>query len=187
VFGTVTQPGGATTCNGANGLGEASVSLNSGSSTFAVTTASTPAGDCGKYRIEQLPPGTYTLTVSTGTGTSPSSQVLTLQAGEQLPVNVNLARPATMSGVVVSAQGTGDCGWTVQLFAVAQYPNVATATTTTTKAGAGGVCSGAFSFAGIPAGSYILSAGATPTNSSATLSVTLQPSQQLTGIRIEVP
>ncbi|HEY2044905.1 MAG TPA: carboxypeptidase regulatory-like domain-containing protein [Jatrophihabitans sp.] len=189
VYGTTSQPGGATVCNAANAIGEATVTLNSGASSYAVTSASQPNGKCGQYRIEQVPAGTYTLTVSAGSGTSPSSQVITVQAGDSRLVNVALARPASLSGTVVSrADGAPQCGWTVQLFQVSQYPTTVTATTTTDRTPTGNrPCRGAFGFTGIPAGNYILSVGSTPGNAAATVPVTVQPSQQLTNLRVEVP
>ena len=56
VFGTITQKGADTVCDQkTSALGEASVSLRSGSSTYTVTSAS--VGDnCGKYEIQQVPP-----------------------------------------------------------------------------------------------------------------------------------
>ncbi|MCU1657411.1 MAG: hypothetical protein JWO57_2067, partial [Pseudonocardiales bacterium] len=179
VFGTITQPGRAGTCAGAK-LGEATVTLSSGASSYTVTSASA-APHCGQYRVEQLPPGTYTLTVNAGSGTSPSSQVIRVNAGDSTRRDVRLTRPASMSGTVTQ----GDVplvGWTVFLYVSGQYPNVITQTTTTTAGGA-------FTFTGIDAGRYIVATGPTsdPANATTTKAVTVQPSQQLTGVAIRVP
>lgn len=184
VFGTISQPGSAAACSGTK-LGEAGVTLNSGASTFTVTSASA-APHCGEYRVEQIPPGTYTLTVNAGSGTTPSSQVITLNAGDQLRKDVQLARPASMSGVVQHLDAQTQVqqprgGWTVFLYLSGQYPNVVAQTTTTGT-------NGAFSFTGIDAGKYIVAVGPTsdPANATTTKQVTVQPSQQLTGVAIEV-
>jgi hypothetical protein len=184
VFGTISQPGSLAACSGTK-LGEAGVTLNSGASTFTVTSASA-APHCGEYRLEQIPPGTYTLTVNAGSGTSPSSQVITLNAGDLLQKDVQLARPASMSGVVEHLDTQTQLeqprgGWTVFLYLSAQYPNVVAQTTTTGT-------NGAFSFTGIDAGKYIVAVGPTsdPANATTTKQVTVQPSQQLTGVAIEV-
>lgn len=188
VYGTISQLG-ATECgDGSSHLGEATVTVNSGSTTYTVTSATVPQASCGQYRIEQLPPGTYTITVSAGSGTIPVSSVITLAAGDVRPVNVTLARPAAMSGTVVetSTHGPGLCGWTVDLYQQAQYPTVRYRTTMTSAA-VNGTCSGAFSFGDIPAGTYILAVGPTPGNASVTKTVAIQPSQQLTGVTVVVP
>lgn len=184
VYGTITQPGSTASC-GATKLGEAAVTLSSGASSFTVTSASA-APHCGQYRLEQVPPGTYTLTVNAGSGTSPSSQVITLNFGDQLRKDVQLARPASLGGVVQHLDTETSVeqprsGWTVFLYLSAQYPNVVARTTTTDA-------SGAFTFSGIDAGRYIVAVGPTsdPANATNTRAITVQPSQQLTGVTIEV-
>ncbi|MDT4899523.1 MAG: hypothetical protein QOJ78_453, partial [Pseudonocardiales bacterium] len=181
------------------GLGEAHVTLNSGASSYTVVSASVPNGKCGQYRIEQVPPGTYTLTVTAGSGTSPSSTVFTLSAGDTTRHNVSLARPASMSGLVRQLANPPPekrrCGWTVFLYHAAEYPG---RVTQTAKTSAGCVATpdvadpstaGTFSFKDIAAGKYIVSTGPTsdPANATTTKQVTVQPSQQLTGVAIEVP
>jgi hypothetical protein len=184
VYGTITQPGSTASC-GATKLGEAAVTLSSGASSFTVTSASA-APHCGQYRLEQVPPGTYTLTVNAGSGTSPSSQVITLNFGDQLRKDVQLARPASLGGVVQHLDTETSVeqprgGWTVFLYLSTQYPNVVARTTTTDA-------TGAFTFSGIDAGKYIVAVGPTsdPANATNTKAVTVQPSQQLTGVTIEV-
>ncbi|MDP9091927.1 MAG: carboxypeptidase regulatory-like domain-containing protein [Actinomycetota bacterium] len=183
VFGRITQAGGGTICDSTSGLGEATVGLNSGSSSYTVTSASV-APNCGQYRLEQIPPGTYTLTVSAGSGTSPSSQVITLTAGASLHRDVALAPPASMSGKVQHNTGNGEqprAGWTVFLYPVSQYPSVVSRTTVTDR-------NGNFSFQDIDAGKYIVAAGPTsdPANATNTIQVTVQPSTPRINVIIEV-
>jgi hypothetical protein len=182
VFGTVRQVGGARVCDGANGLGEATVSLSSGTSSYRVTTASTPRGSCGDYRIENIPPGTYTLTVEAGAGTIPNSQVVQLAAGDQLKVPVTLGRPASMQGTVVGTNGTTPrCGWTVFLYLASDYPQTVTASTTTT--GTSPDCN-KYRFPIIDAGTYIIGVSPTsdPINTVLTLSVTIRQGEQFTKV-----
>jgi hypothetical protein len=198
VLGKIMQIGGRTVCDSENGLGEANVTLNSGTSSYTVVSASVPSGSCGEYRIDQVPPGTYTITVTAGSGTSPASAVITLIAGDQKSHNVTLSRPAAMTGGVQSKVGSLEkrqCGWTVFLYQIADYPNVVAQTTTTTSGcvDASDVSdpstAGVFTFNDIAAGKYIVSTGPTsdPANASTTRQVTVQPSQQLAGVTIEVP
>ena len=179
VYGSVTQVSGTTICGAGDRLGEATVSLASGSSTYTVTSASVPAGECGQYRIETVPPGTYTLTAVSGNGTSPSSQVVTLRAGDVLREDIALTRPAALSGVLTSlvtptnARSAPLADWTVELFFAADYPTKVSQTTTTSV-------TGAFTFTDIAGGSYIVQVRATPSSSPvASKRVVVQPSQQL--------
>jgi len=183
VAGWVKQAG-AGGCAG-NLLGEATVSLSSGTSTYTVTTASVPSRLCGQYRIENVPPGTYTLTANAGTATAPQSQVVTLTAGDELVndssglggENFSLPQPASLSGIVRTTIGDRLCGWTVALFPETQYPTKALASTTTSGDPAHcGSADGVFQFRAIPAGDYIISVGPTPSNPVATLRVTVRPS-----------
>lgn len=196
VFGKVRQVGGDTVCDSGNGLGEANVTLNSGASSYTVVSASVPRGSCGLYRVEQVPPGTYTLTVTAGTGTSPSSAVIALKAGDAIRHDVLLARPASMTGAVQQKVGGVEqrrCGWTVFLYRVAEYPGLVTKTTKTSGGCASGdvldpAGAGTFTFNDIAAGKYIVATGPTsdPGTAATTRQVTVQPSQQLTGVTIEV-
>ncbi len=187
VSGLITQPGGGNVCDpSTDALGEATVSLRSGSTTYAETTASV-APNCGTYRLERIPPGTYTLTVSATSGTTPRSQVITVTAGESLVRNVALHRPASMSGTVrcctagADAQSGPRQGWTVFLYAETGYPSTVLRTTTTDA-------EGHFKFDDIDANRYIVATGPTsdPSNATATVEVTVQPSAARTGVTILV-
>lgn len=188
VTGTVTQTG-AVGCPGAR-LGEATVTLTSGSSSYTTTTAGTPDAACGDYYFDRIPPGTYTLTVSAGSGTSPNSQVITLAASDTPKrVDVNLARPASLTGTVqasdASSHPVASCGWSVVLYLEAQYPTVSARTTTT--ACAAGATDGTFTFNGIQAGSYVVeirqTTGSAPL---ASATVAVSPSQAVNTGAIEV-
>jgi hypothetical protein len=179
VAGTVVQPGGATVCGSNNELGEASITLASGTSTYSVTTASLPASLCGQYRIENVPPGTYTLT-ATASGTTPAARTIVLAAGQHATgQNFTLKQPASLSGTVQDSTGANLCNWTVDLYLQAQYPTTRLATTST-AAPNGSSCSGAFSFHGIPAGTFIVAVGAVPGNPTATTTVVVKPSDNKT-------
>jgi hypothetical protein len=186
ISGTISQPGGGTVCNKkTSALGEATVSFSSGSSQYSVTSASV-APNCGKYRVEQLPPGTYTMTVTAGSGTSPSSQVITLAAGDDVVKNVALPQPASMAGTVTGCldgdEQNGPCiGWTVFLYKQADYPSTVTTTTSTDS-------SGKFAFNDLEAGTYIVAVGPTadPGNAVTTQQVAVQPSSSRTNVRIVV-
>lgn len=186
VYGKITQLNGDSVCDAGNGLGEARVTLNSGASSYSVSSASMPSGSCGQYRIEQVPPGTYTMTVTSGSGTSPASSVITLNAGDLSRQNVNLPQPASIAGVVQQG-GTKLCGWTVFLYQATQYPTVITQTTST-ESPCDPSAPGTFNFKDIAAGSYIVAVGPTadPANATTTKQVTVQPSTKQT-VTIEVP
>ncbi|HET8718654.1 MAG TPA: carboxypeptidase-like regulatory domain-containing protein [Nocardioidaceae bacterium] len=160
-------------------VGEATITLSSGTSTYTVTTASTPQEATGRYRIEHLPPGTYTMTVSSR-GTRPTSQLVTLVAGNgNKPQNPVLEAAASIRGTVVEAKQP-KAGWTVQLYRADQFPQVVAATVKTDA-------KGAFTFDGIEAPqAYVLVARPTP-NSPAAGSVTSQvEASEQQQVRIEV-
>jgi hypothetical protein len=87
------------------------------------------------------------------------------------------------------------CGWTVFLYHAAEYPGLVTQTAKTSAGcvtatdGTDPSTAGTFTFKDIAAGKYIVSTGPTsdPANATTTKQVTVQPSQQLTGVAIEVP
>jgi type II secretory pathway pseudopilin PulG len=136
VRGTVSQRG-AVSQEGAGSpvrTGEVQISLVSGTSSFAVTSASKPDSRVGQFEIDGVPPGTYTLSVNRR-GTSPTSTIVTLSSGEVRVYNPVLAAPAQISGVVATLDGQVRPGWQVQLYLAAQYPTVIARTVTTDSAG----------------------------------------------------
>lgn len=141
-------------------VSEATVTLNSGSQSYTVFTAGFPDAARGDFTIANIPPGTYTLTVSTGGGVSTASRVVTLPPGTAPPVTVTLDMPAGVTGVLNIVHGSTNLGppqqrWYVFLYTTAQYPSMVTAVTSTDK-------SGRFTFSQIEAGDYVLAFG--PTN-----------------------
>ena len=176
VFGTITQP--RTQSAPPVSLGEATVTLNTGTSAYTTTTAS--VGSPGAYRLERIPPGTYTLTVNSSSGTSPRSRVITLSAGQSARQNVELAAPASLSGTVIGttqADSVPRVGWTVMLYLATKYPTVVAATAI--SAGPGG----AFAFTDIDAGNYIIEVRPTPGSLPvASKTITVKASQQVTGV-----
>ena len=136
VRGTVSQRG-AVSEQGAGSpvrTGEVQINLVSGTSSFAVTSASKPDNRLGQFEIGGVPPGTYTLSVNRR-GTSPTSTIITLGAGEVRVYNPVLAAPAQISGVVATADGRLRPGWHVYLYLASQYPTVIARTATTDSAG----------------------------------------------------
>jgi hypothetical protein len=131
VRGTVSQRGDG---GGPVRTGEVQINLVSGTSSFAVTSASKPDDRLGQFEIDGVPPGTYTLSVNRR-GTSPTSTIVTLAAGEVRTYNPVLAAPASISGVVKTADGAPRPGWVVQLYLASQYPAVIARTVTTDSAG----------------------------------------------------
>jgi hypothetical protein len=120
---------------GTSPAGEVLVTLTSGAATYTATTARVPAASAGRYRIEGIPPGTYTVSTSRS-GVTPSSTILELSAGEVRSYPVELAAAASISGVVVREDGTPvPAGWVVELFRSADYPTDAYLTTTTAADG----------------------------------------------------
>jgi hypothetical protein len=162
-------------------VGEVTVTLSNGSATYSVTTASLPATRVGQYRIEQVPPGTYTVSTSRA-GVSPTSTIVELKAGETYPYSVQLAAAASVTGTVVRADGSAaPAGWVVELYRSDEYPSQPYLSVTT---GPGGT----FSFPDVDAPeAYVVqvrrTAGAAPTG---TKTVQVTPSKQST-VKVEVP
>jgi len=134
VRGTVSQRGAAGDRGSPVKTGEVQINLVSGTSSFAVTSASRPDDRLGQFEIDGVPPGTYTLSVNRR-GTSPTSTIVTLGAGEVRVYNPVLAAPAQFSGTVSTADGQPRPGWVVQLYLASQYPTVIARTVTTDSAG----------------------------------------------------
>lgn len=121
--GTVTQqPTGATTVAAAQPVPEASVTLTNGTTTWKITTASLPTSALGTFVLAGLPPGTYTLSASLP-GTQPTSQQVTLAAGDDTSVNLSLAPAAEITGTV-TVGGQPAVNALVVLYTASQYPGV---------------------------------------------------------------
>lgn len=173
-------------CNSPRALGEATVSLSTGASTYTVTSASVPKR--GAYRFENVPPGTYTLSTSTSSGTTPKSEVVTLAAGQTVENKlITLPAPASISGTVVCCTTGSEAvpgprqGWSVFLYLRDEYPGNVRARVETGQ-------NGSYSFDDVDAGTYVLAAGPTsdPASATNTVTITVQPSQARTGVRIVV-
>ena len=131
VTGLVTQQEAA----GPVGVGEAAVTLASANDTYLTTTASTPTGDLGTFRLDRVNPGTYTLSVSRK-GTRPSSQIVTLAAGDRTATITRLIQPASLTGTVTDlGQNAPAVGVTVNLYRTSEYPSAVYKTTTTDQLG----------------------------------------------------
>jgi hypothetical protein len=191
VRGTVRQAGGKRVCNSTNGLGEAAVTLNSGLTSYTVTTASVPASTCGKFVIPNVQPGSYTLTVEAGSGTIPNSQSVQVAAGQLVLRQIKLSRPASITGTLANSAGQHLCGWTVFLYKLSDYPDNVTAHVTEQTA----PCDGKFNFEGVDGGRYIVAASPTPdaVNAEITKTIYVRPGEQYgtpndgTTLRIVVP
>jgi hypothetical protein len=159
-------------------VGEATVTLNAGAQSYTVTTASYPGTERGRYVIANVPPGTYTLTVTSGGGISTASQVVQVQVGTTNTADVSLNVPASVTGVVHLVHNGTDEGpptrsWYAFLYTTANYPSVVTAvrqTDTTT---------GRFTFNQIDAGDYVIAIGPTkdPASTVRTVLFSARPSE----------
>ncbi|WP_028644994.1 carboxypeptidase-like regulatory domain-containing protein [Nocardioides sp. URHA0020] len=121
VKGTIRQPSAAGAAS-AQPVGEVSVQLSSGSATYSVITASVPSTKQGSYRIESVPPGTYTLSVSRN-GVSPTSTIVQLTAGQVLDYSPVLAAAAAIRGTVTLGGSAVPAGWYVELYRSSSYPD----------------------------------------------------------------
>jgi hypothetical protein len=179
--GRVTQP--LTRGSAAVPVGEVTVHLSSGASSYTVTTASVPQGERGRYRIENLPPGTYTISLSRR-GVRPTSGIRELTAGTTAKYSQELPLAASVGGTVVR-RGTNvsvGAGYVVELFRASEYPAIAYSTTTTVGS------AGAFSFDDVDAPEvYVVQVrrtrGSAPIGSS---TVTVGPSDQKNDIVVKV-
>lgn len=100
------------------------VTATSGAATFAVTSASTPASSRGSFVLENLPPGTYTVTFSRK-GTRSMSSIVTVAAGQHVQLAPNLVAPASISGQVRLVADPA-AGVELRLYTAAQYGTAAT-------------------------------------------------------------
>ncbi|QDH11160.1 hypothetical protein FE634_22105 [Nocardioides dongxiaopingii] len=123
VFGKVTQS--PTRGVAAEPAGETVVQLISNTATYSVVAASVPAASAGDYRFDAVPPGTYTLQTSRS-GVTPTTETLTVEAGQEYERNLKLDPPASLSGVITNARP----GWVVELYRSSAYPSQTYLTTT---------------------------------------------------------
>lgn len=100
------------------------VTAASGTSTLSVTSASTPQ-DLGAFVLENVPPGTYTVTFSRK-GTRPTSSIVTVVAGQTVELNPQLVSPASISGTVRAA-GQPVAGLELRLFVAEEFGTAAPA------------------------------------------------------------
>ena len=114
-------------------------------------------------------PGTYTLSASSK-GTSPTTEIITVSAGQVLTQNIQLIQPASISGTV-TLDGVKQAGYLVDLYVSTSYPNTVTATATT-------AADGTYTFTGVDAPqAYVLSVRSPSSGPLATGTIALQPSQ----------
>ncbi|SDO43243.1 Carboxypeptidase regulatory-like domain-containing protein [Nakamurella panacisegetis] len=132
ISGTVTQ-------RSANGtvqkVGQAVITLSSGTDTYTVNSASLPSSSLGRYEITGITPGTYTLSANRP-GTSPTTVIVTVTAGQILLYDPVMIPPAAISGHVKSRTGGTVLGLEVDLYQASQYPAKVYRTTTTDSTGA---------------------------------------------------
>jgi 5-hydroxyisourate hydrolase-like protein (transthyretin family) len=130
---TVTNPE-----NISSGVGETLISLSNGAQQLAMTSSSVAVSPgaglpahAGAYHFDNVPPGTYTVTVSRH-GTRPTSQIVQLVAGDVVDKNLTVALPINICGTVRNFTSNAPVA-AVQLvlFRSASYPNNPTATTQT--------------------------------------------------------
>jgi hypothetical protein len=186
---TVTNPE-----NVNSGVGETLISLSNGTQQLAMTSSSVPVSPgaglpahAGAYHFDNVPPGTYTVTVSRH-GTRPTSQIVQLLAGDVIDKNLTVALPITICGEVRKDTSTGALVPNVQivLFRSASYPTTPAATTQTAPADATNV--GTFCFNDVDAPeNYILQVDyPTPGAAYSTQSVAVDGTASVNNIQIIV-
>ena len=115
-------------------VGGVAVTLTSGATTLRVRTATTP-DDLGRYVVENLEPGTWSVTFERR-GTRPVSTTVTVGAGTTTSFDPVLVAPASLAGTVTRG-GAPLAGVTVRLWTAAAYGTGQSPTATTTTDGAG--------------------------------------------------
>ena len=124
-----------------NELGSVRVSLTNGDAVF--TGYSADATDqLGRFRIDRIPPGTYTATF-TRAGSSTSALLVTIASGLVTEQDVVLAPQASISGQILE-DGIARAGSVVRLFKIEEFDTTVLAEVTT---GA----NGRYTFAGLEA------------------------------------
>ncbi len=84
------------------GVGEVSVTLSGGPSTYQTKTASNPASLLGSYSLSSVPPGTYSITFSR-TGAASVSYIISVTAGQVTTQDTLIDHPASIIGSVGDA------------------------------------------------------------------------------------
>ncbi|UJP41044.1 carboxypeptidase regulatory-like domain-containing protein [Cellulomonas palmilytica] len=112
-------------------VGNVRVTVSSASRQRVVHTASTPAGDVGRFDVRGLEPGTYTVTFSRS-GTKPTSEIVVLAAGEEKQVSPDLVAPASVHGHVTLGKDSTPEDLVVLLYRASEYGTAAGPTATTT-------------------------------------------------------
>lgn len=116
--------------------GEATVTLTSGSTTYSTTTATYPESGglaSGRYILAGLRPGTYTISIAKP-GRAPTTTTKTLAAGDNLPCDIAIASPSSVTGGVVTG-GLPGVGVQLVLYKADLYPVTVYRTTTSDAAG----------------------------------------------------
>ncbi len=106
-------------------VGQITVTLSSGTTSYQVTSAATSSTSPGAYEFDHVQPGTYTVSF-TRAGGVPTSSILTLTAGTHRVLNPVLAPAASIFGNVFQANLTPPApllGAEIRLFRADQYPN----------------------------------------------------------------
>jgi hypothetical protein len=124
-----------------NELGSVRVSLTNGNAVFTGYSADA-AEDLGRFRIDRIPPGTYTATFSRA-GSATSALLVTITSGLVTEQDVILAPQASISGQILE-DGVARPGSVVRLFKIEEFDTTVLAEVTT------GV-NGRYTFAGLEA------------------------------------
>ena len=154
-------------------VGEADITLSSGTQTYTVTSASLPSNQLGRYQISGVAPGTYTLSASRK-GTSPTTVIITVSAGQIMTENPVMIPPASITGTV-ALRGSGTLlGLQVLLYQSAQYPAQVYQTTTTDA-------NGHYSFGNVDAPqAYVVEVRSTTAGALGSTTVVLEASKEIT-------
>ena len=170
------------TTGATSAVGNVTVTVSSGITQRVVTTASTPVSEVGRYVVDTLSPGTYTVTFSR-TGTRPTSTIVVLAASQNRDLSPVLVAPASITGTVTQGSVAQD-GLSVLLYLAAQYGTAAGPVATTTTAS-----DGSYAFQDVSAPEhYIVEVRYTPSGNVLVTSTpqTVSASQQLT-VDLTVP
>ncbi|MET3804460.1 5-hydroxyisourate hydrolase-like protein (transthyretin family) [Nakamurella sp. UYEF19] len=132
ITGTVTQRAAS---GSTQKVGEAVITLSSGTNTYSVSSASLPSNSLGRYEITGISPGTYTLSANRP-GTSPTTVIVTVTAGQVLHYDPVMIPPAAITGVITSRSGTSVFGLEVDLYQASRYPATIYRSTSTDVNGA---------------------------------------------------